>query len=393
MELVSLEEISSGGLFKDGDWIESKDQDSNGNIRLLQLADIGVGNFIDKSSKFVNEDTFKRLKCTEILNGDILIARMPDPIGRACLFDVERNNNEKYITAVDVAILRVNENISNKYVSYLLISPQLLSESLKQSTGATRKRISRKKLAKFKIPLPPLPTQKKIASILDEADTLRQLNKQLIKKYDALTQSLFLEMFGDPVANPMGWEKVRFDKLCSFEKQSVKPENINSGTYYIGLESIQKETGKIADKVKVESNELKSNKFYFNQDYILYGKLRPYLNKVGNPDFEGVCSTDIIPLKPLGEKSNKSFITSIMRSPGFVSWANERCSGANLPRISPKEVQKYLIINPPIQLQNQFAERVAIIEKQKAQAHQSLQKSEDLFNSLLQKAFKGELVK
>lgn len=200
-------------------------------------------------------------------------------------------------------------------------------------------------------------------------------------------------MFGDPVANPMGWEKVRFDKLCSFEKQSVKPENISSGTYYIGLESIQKDTGKIADKVKVESNELKSNKFYFNQDYILYGKLRPYLNKVGNPDFEGVCSTDIIPLKPLGEKSNKSFITSIMRSPGFVSWANERCSGANLPRISPKEVQKYLIINPPIHLQNQFAERIAVIEQQKAQAQQSLQKSEDLFNSLLQKAFKGELVK
>ena len=140
-------------------------------------------------------------------------------------------------------------------------------------------------------------------------------------------------------------------------------------------------------------NELKSNKFYFDENYILYGKLRPYLNKVGNPNFEGICSTDIIPLNPLIEKTNKQFITSIMRSSGFVSWANERCSGANLPRVSPKEVEKYLIINPPIQLQNQFSERVQIIENQKQQAQNALQKSENLFNSLLQKAFKGELVK
>lgn len=249
-----------------------------------------------------------------------------------------------------------------------------------------------KYLKDCKIPLPNLETQKRIAAILDEADSLRQLNKQLIAKYDALTQSLFLDMFGDPVMNPKGWEKVKFNKICSFDKISIKPEKIISGTFYIGLESIEKETGKILGKVPVVENELKSNKFYFDKEYILYGKLRPYLNKVGNPDFEGICSTDIIPLKPLVNKSNKQFVTSIMRSSGFVSWANERCSGANLPRISPKEVEKYLIINPPIHLQNQFAERVQLIEQQKQQAQDALQKSEALFNSLLQQAFKGALV-
>lgn len=88
MKYVTLKELSNDGLFKDGDWIESKDQDENGNVRLLQLADIGVGEFLDKSSKFINKETFEALKCTEIMKDDILIARMPDPIGRACVFPI-----------------------------------------------------------------------------------------------------------------------------------------------------------------------------------------------------------------------------------------------------------------------------------------------------------------
>lgn len=77
--------ISIDGLFSDGDWIESKDQDPDGENRLLQLADIGDGVFIDKSSRFVNNEKFRLLNCTELLEGDLLIARMPDPLGRACL--------------------------------------------------------------------------------------------------------------------------------------------------------------------------------------------------------------------------------------------------------------------------------------------------------------------
>ena len=378
MELVSLEEISSGGLFKDGDWIESKDQDSNGNIRLLQLADIGVGNFIDKSSKFVNEDTFKRLKCTEILNGDILIARMPDPIGRACLFDVERNNNEKYITAVDVAILRVNENISNKYVSYLLISPQLLSESLKQSTGATRKRISRKKLAKFKIPLPPLATQKKIAAILDEADTLRNLNKKLIEKYDALTQSLFLDMFGDPVTNPMGWEVMKLGDVTSMKAgKYIKASEIHSKKIS-GLYLCYGGNG-LRGYVKSFTHE---------GEFLLIGRQGALCGnvKIANGRFH--ATEHAIVCKPIIQYKMiwMYYMLEMMN-------LNKYATGAAQPGLNVGTLVKIEVTFPPIHLQNQFAERVELIEQQKAQAQESLQKSEDLFNSLLQKAFKGELVK
>ena len=77
--------IARDGVFSDGDWVESKDQDPHGSIRLLQLADIGDGGFLDKSNRFINEQKFDQLRCTELLEGDVLIARMPDPLGRACL--------------------------------------------------------------------------------------------------------------------------------------------------------------------------------------------------------------------------------------------------------------------------------------------------------------------
>ena len=95
--------VSEDGLFSDGDWIEKKDQDINGRVRLIQLADIGDGYFKDKSSRYVTEDTASRLNCTFLEQGDILIARLPDPLGRACIFPLKG----QYITAVDIAILRI----------------------------------------------------------------------------------------------------------------------------------------------------------------------------------------------------------------------------------------------------------------------------------------------
>lgn len=274
-------------------------------------------------------------------------------------------------------------NFDIKFIYYLM---QTINFEAKE-----HKRYWISKYSQLQVRIPPLEEQKKIAAILDAADAYRQKTKALIDKYDQLTQSLFLDMFGDPVTNPKGWKKAPLSTICDFSKTTIKPEEIKEGDAYLGLESIQKSTGKIIEKFSVAAGELKSNKFFFDENYILYGKLRPYLNKVAVPDFSGVCSTDIIPLKPIADHSVKAFIVSLLRGDWFVSYADERSSGANLPRISPKEVQKYSSIIPPLEFQNQFAERVAQIEKQKQQAEASLVKAEELFSSLLQRAFKGEL--
>ena len=345
---------------------------------------------IDSELLYIDNETHNNeLKRSQIKEGDILLT-IAGTIGRTAIVpavDMELNCNQA------VAIIRLgNSKINKEFLCHFIASPNAQDQFFKGMVTATIANLSLAQVRKLQIPLPPIETQQKIAAILDAADTLRQKDKALVAKYDELTQALFLDMLGDPVSNPKGWEKVELKSLCSFKKKSIKPEDIVQGENYVALDSIEKVTGKITTLYNVDKGELKSNKFWFDNSYILYGKLRPYLNKVALPYFEGVCSTDIIPIQPIYNKSNRTFITSILRHNSFVAFADERCSGANLPRISPTEVEKYSTINPPLNLQTQFAERVAIIEKQKAIAQASLEKSEELFKSLLQKAFKGELV-
>ena len=362
-------------------------------LRTTNFTNEGRVNYLKVVERNVDSNKIEKKK---LKIGDIIIEKSggspKQPVGRVVFFEKEG----VFLCNNFTAILRPKlDEVVPKYLLYILYCNHkfgFTSAYQNKTTGIINLQLP-KYLEGTKIPLPPLDQQKKIASILDAADAYRQKTKALITKYEELTQSLFLDMFGDPVTNPMEWDKVALNELCDFKKTSVKPEEIETGDTYIGLECIEKQTGKILERFIVEAGEIKSNKFWFDSNYILYGKLRPYLNKVANPDFEGVCSTDIIPIRPILKNTVKEFIISLLRGSWFVSFADERCSGANLPRISPKEVEKYQTINPPIKLQNQFAERVQAIEAQKAQAQASLAQADHLFNSLLQKAFKGELVK
>ncbi len=145
----------------DGDWIESKDQSETG-IRLIQTGNIGFGNFKDKEGKyhFISSDTFERLNCNEIFEGDVLISRLPEPVGRACILPKLEG---RCITAVDCSILRINENIISKELFVLYTQSNKYMELIKDNcTGTTRLRISRSNLEKIYVPLPPLNEQKRI---------------------------------------------------------------------------------------------------------------------------------------------------------------------------------------------------------------------------------------
>lgn len=153
--------VGHDGLFADGDWVESKDQDPNGSIRLLQLADIGDGVFLNRSKRFINEAQFEQLRCTKLNEGDVLVARMPEPLGRACLMP---KLSQPCITVVDVAIIRPGSNpISTAWLKYFLNSPQIRQTIESLSSGTTRQRISRKNLGDIELPVPPVNEQKRIA--------------------------------------------------------------------------------------------------------------------------------------------------------------------------------------------------------------------------------------
>ena len=161
-----LDELTE--LFIDGDWIESKDQSKTG-IRLIQTGNIGVGEYLDKSdkSRFINDETFHRLKCSEVLPGDILISRLPDPIGRACIVPEDM---VKSITGVDCTIVRFKDQIHPVFFVNYTTTGDYRQQIEEYEAGSTRRRISRKNLGKILIPVPPIEIQRQFADFVKQVD-------------------------------------------------------------------------------------------------------------------------------------------------------------------------------------------------------------------------------
>jgi type I restriction enzyme S subunit len=175
-------------VFEDGDWIESKDQSAEG-IRLIQTGNVGNGIFKDRGEKarYISENTFKKLRCTEIFEGDCLVSRLPDPVGRTCILP---DTGEKMITAVDCTIIRFDQKqLTSNWFLYYSLSIQYQNEIQKQVTGATRQRISRKNLGLISVPIPQIKAQQTIVRQLDalRAETLK-LEAVYQKKIDDLEE-------------------------------------------------------------------------------------------------------------------------------------------------------------------------------------------------------------
>lgn len=228
MNFIELTE--NGGLFCDGDWIEKKDQDPNGTVRLIQLADIGVCEFKNKSARFLTRQKCEELRCTYLKKGDILIARLPEPLGRACIFPLEG----EYITAVDIAILRIeNIEVNNKYLLYLINSPAFRNVIKQYETGTTRKRISRRNLEKINFKLPSLEEQNRIVDEIEKSfsqldngvETLKKTKEQLKVYRQAVLKEAFSTFVDkDKIRNmasivtsgSRGWAKYYADEGARF---------------------------------------------------------------------------------------------------------------------------------------------------------------------------------
>ena len=287
-------------------------------------------------------------------------------------------------------ILKANNEIADiKFLYYRMMKTGIDTE--------LHKRYWISKYSKVKIPLPPLEQQKKIAAILDAADSYRQKTKSLIEKYDELTQSLFLDMFGDPVTNPKGWEEYLMNEACTKVTDGTHdtPDRLGEGIKFI--------TGKHVRPYSID---------YKNSDYVtkdvheeIYRRCNPELGDVlytnigvnlgtaalNKVDYE-FSMKNVALLKPLEKLLTGRYLEYLLNSENMKSKIVWMASlGGAQQFLSLTQLRRLKINIPPKEIQNQFTERVQAIEEQKAQAKVSLAGAEDLFNSLLQRAFKGEL--
>lgn len=286
-----------------------------------------------------------------------------------------------------------------QYLSYYLNSYNIQNIIRSKTMAVGVPKLALFRIKEIPITLPPLPEQKKIAAILDEADRLRQLNQQVLDQYNALTQSLFLDMFGDPVTNPMDWEKVKLNKVCNKITDGThhSPEPQEKGFPYISAKHVKNYGLDFYAKPAYVSKEAheeiykRCNPEFGDILYIKDGATTGVacLNTFNEP-FSMLSSLAL--LKVDSEKINNRYLCYWLNHSGIKEkLISEFMSGAAIKRYTLKKINSFTISLPSLDLQTQFATRIQIIETQKTQAQAALTESENLFNSLLQKAFKGEL--
>jgi type I restriction enzyme S subunit len=383
-------------VFADGDWVESKDQSSEG-IRLIQTGNVGEGVFKDRAEKarYISEATFKRLRCTEIFEGDCLVSRLPDPVGRSCILP---DTGERMITAVDCTILRFNpKQLLLKFFNLYSQSNDYLNTVAKECTGTTRNRISRSNLGLTQIPVPPLAEQQRIVGLLDEAfeglATAKANAEKNLQNACALFENHLQAVF---TQRGEGWVEKRFDEVCAITSALVDPRKKEFlDLTHVGAGNIESKTGVFVDLKTAREEGLISGKFLFDESMVLYSKIRPYLMKAARPDFEGLCSADMYPLEPIPNVVTRDYLFHLLLSKHFTDYAIQGSARAGMPKVNRDHLFAFRVWLPDVKKQKQLAAKLdALTEETQRLARlyeRKLAALEELKKSLLHQAFSGEL--
>ncbi len=348
-------------------------------------------NIIDGTIDFSNvnlisKDDFEKInKRSKVDNGDILMP-MIGTIGNSIIVE------ENYEFAIkNVALIKFkNTNIHNKFVNYILKSSMFERYVAQENRGGTQKFLSLGNIRSLKIPLPPLEEQQKIAKNLDLASELVKLYKTKQQELDKLIQSVFYDMFGDPVTNEKGWEVEELNTICGVRDGThdspkyiesgyplITSKNISNGEIdflnvnYISLEDLEK----INKRSKVDNGDI----------------IMPMIGTIGNPIIvmtDRIFAVKNVAIIKFGNSNmNNIFIKELLSSAYFDNAIRKNNKGGTQKFMSLGDIRKLKIPVPPLALQQKFADIVTKIEEQRAEVNHALQDTEMLYNSLMQEYF------
>ncbi len=405
MKEVKLNEIcdlQNGYAFKSGDYV---DQSNTLNCRMSNIRPDGRFD-IDYNPKYLPDNYSEKYKNFLLKDGDVVIA-MTDMANDPKILGVPtvvKTNGKKLLLNQRVGKLKILEEskVHFPYLQIALNRPHVKGYFKQFSGGGLQINIGKKEVLGVTIPLPPLAEQERIAAVLDEADGIRQRNRQLLTKYDQLAQSVFLEMFGDFSS----FKKITYDSIADksvkgtfsngpFGSDLLTSELKKEGVPVIYIRDIR--NGEFNWKSDVFVTKDKANSLKNCQ--VLGGDL--LLAKVGDPPGIAAIYPNSSELAIITQDVIRLRVNTELVNPVYVKyWLNSKRGQHSLKpiivegtrkRFGLKDLKGEKLPIPPLTLQNRFAEIVGEIEQQKVRQQQELAKSEELFQSLLQRAFKGEL--
>lgn len=397
---VRLKDV--GGI-ADGDWILTSDYAASG-VRLIQVGDVGKGRFVGKSSRHITLERAKELNCTFLQAGDILISRMPDPMGRACVMpDLEY----PCITAVDVSIWRPNSDIADReYLTHYLNSSEWYARVSGLASGATRQRISRLNLENLTVPLPSLSEQKRIAAILNEqtaaVERARTAAEAQLKATKDLPSAYLRSVFDSPQAQQ--WTRKRIGEVALLVQNGIykAAEHYGHGHPFLRMYNVQNNSWALnLDRIALVNLEGKEEQtFALKCGDLLISRVNSF-ELVGkcawvSPDAEGFVFENMLIRVQLDSSVNSLFVAQQMATDAVrkqVEAVAKRAIGQ--ASINSADLRAIEIALPSLDIQEQMANelsaRVAGAEQASKALQDQLSTIYKLPATLLRQAFTGKL--
>ncbi|MEN6553205.1 MAG: restriction endonuclease subunit S [Methanobacterium sp.] len=387
--------ISSGSTPKGGNKVYLK----KGEILFFRGQNILMNRFSDHDSVYISNEIHNRMKRTWVKKGDVLIV-ITGSIGRTAVYegeDYKANVNQH------VCIIRLKDfNVVNPYyLSYFLANPTMQRHIKRISIGATRPALNFSQIGKFKIPIPSIKIQMKIVEMLEKTEKLQEWRVKTNKLVDEYLDSGFHSIFGDPIKNEENWEVKKLSDVADVvsgvtkgrklqNKETVfapylRVANVQDG--YLDLDEIK--------QIEVLTTDVEKYKL-FEGDIVLteggdpdkLGRGAVWHNEVPNC----IHQNHIFRVRLKNGDLNPTYLSKLIGSLyGKLYFLKSAKQTTGIASINSTQLKKFPVIIPPIELQNQFAEIVQQVETLKSHQSQSKQQIDNLFNTLMQKAFKGEL--
>lgn len=366
--IVTIEEACE--LVTDGTHYTPKNAGTG--VPFLTVKDVTDDALDLTNCSFITEHDFEAAKAGNSVpyKGDVLFSK-DGTVGKVHVVTA----NEPFAVLSSIAILRPkSREVESSYLGHALRSPCVLDDALKKKTGSAIRRIILGDLKKVRLPLPPMAEQRRIAEVLDRAEALRAKRRAALAELDALTQSLFLDLFGDPVTNPMQWPMRSFDETMRDETarsgKMPQSEFLSAGRYPVIDQGQSDVAGYCDDDTMLCVSAL---------PVIVFGDHTRAVKLISYPFVVGADGAKVLAVQP---GMDAVFLATLLRMLPIPNLGYSR---------HMREVKRLQYIVPPLALQQEFARRVAAVEKLKQAQRTALAEQDALFATLQHRAFRGEL--
>lgn len=336
-----------------------------------------------EKKKPVEEDRFTYLGLEHLDSGTLKVTRFGSevaPIGEKLVMhkgDVLFGKRRAYQKKVAIApfdgifsahgmVLRPKEDVINKDFFPLFISSDyFLDAAIKISVGSLSPTINWRDLKELEFELPDMDTQRKLAEVLWSINDTIEAYKRLISATDELVKSQFIEMFGNPMTNDKHWPTKKMKDVAPSSPYTGEIIQNTNGYWLLNLDMVESNSGRIIEKVYVAEDEIGQSTTTFSSKYVLYSKLRPYLNKVVVPDDDGYATTELIPLLPNQQLLTQLYLAQLLRGDEFLAYISSQVSGTKMPRVTMNVFWDFDVMLPPLYLQERYAAFVRQSDKSK----------------------------